>query len=628
MSFSSKNRILILFLFLNIFIFKVFAEPFDSNDFKLFKNINSKIENDCNPSKGNEIKSENDLFQSCVVSLCGPANEVETAFITDKNFMKNLTPELKNKIESFNPLIAEMKNVLIEQNKKIVSDFENNFNNFESKDLDEEMRFRLTDKFYISNLEILIDPNKDIKDRVQILVNAPEDWAPAEKNDLAKFAEDYKKYLLNNPDEYIAKNIYTPEEVNVLAKKRLNDFLNYYYKNKKQFQKAQVNYIEKEISELSKNFISGPLELNDRVQKLENVAYGKIELPVHQFHDFPVCNESKCMELMRRMIKDPLIKNKMQVYGNKLKDKKFLNKIENTCKSQLTANVMDSVDNEILNKNFINAKNALIKNVLLKFSKESSEKIINYINKKLTINQKKEKSNEYVFDNFKQAILKFNKNSMNTLNSAKTILSIIEEDLGEIPLIVNSPCSDTFYSQNSIVNHIDNKNFKGPSSPSTISLSNFACSNDYLGNSLIAHELGHVLNYIFVKEKISFNSGKIYQSLRDCASSIYSEKSFGKDYLARSTDKRTTEEDTADLISFMAYPQNEKLYTCSQIPPSFDEFHYAGLKMIDEQEMDSHSEMLFRLLNEAINKSVTLGSSCKKVLENYKKIVDIKKCIL
>ena len=90
----------------------------------------------------------------------------------------------------------------------------------------------------------------------------------------------------------------------------------------------------------------------------------------------------------------------------------------------------------------------------------------------------------------------------------------------------------------------------------TIRVSMFSCTQHSHGKGILAHELGHALSWLFFKYRLSKPSYGKFMELRKCANTLYKkDKSDRKPaLLVHEGDHYRTEEDTADLISFLAIP--------------------------------------------------------------------------
>ena len=174
-------------------------------------------------------------------------------------------------------------------------------------------------------------------------------------------------------------------------------------------------------------------------------------------------------------------------------------------------------------------------------------------------------------------------------------------------------------------------------SKGTISLSLFSCLNPHYGQGIAAHEMGHLLSWMFAQKKLSDPSYGSYKKLRECATKKYKRlKTPSIQPFAHKDDQKYTEEDTADLIAYMAYP-NSKTYFCSILFNTEDSvkdrendredgIQYADLSIFNNDSDDPHSSSFLRVLSGAIYKKAELSPACEQIIEQYKKDIDFTPC--
>ena len=169
-----------------------------------------------------------------------------------------------------------------------------------------------------------------------------------------------------------------------------------------------------------------------------------------------------------------------------------------------------------------------------------------------------------------------------------------------------------------------------------ISLSWTSCALHDHGKGILAHEIGHAISLLFHsknKEKMSKFSANEYQKLRDCASKRYKKQSLNPElipemesYYAHPNDKLKTEEDTADLFSYMVFQEDPTHYECLLLQANKDSSKYKGLEILNKSQLDPHSTPFLRVLMEAVHKRTKLSSACRKVIRKYKSKINFKPC--
>ena len=169
-----------------------------------------------------------------------------------------------------------------------------------------------------------------------------------------------------------------------------------------------------------------------------------------------------------------------------------------------------------------------------------------------------------------------------------------------------------------------------------IEVSFVSCALHDHGKGILAHEIGHAISLLFktgnTETTMSKQSTNKYQKLRACATKRYKNKTFSpelpqQDLHDHQDDRFKTEEDTADLFSYMVFQDDPKHHQCAILQTSIDGSKYKGIKVLNSPQMiQPHSTPFLRVLMEAIHKRTKLSSACQKVINKYKNKIDFKPC--
>lgn len=175
-----------------------------------------------------------------------------------------------------------------------------------------------------------------------------------------------------------------------------------------------------------------------------------------------------------------------------------------------------------------------------------------------------------------------------------------------------------------------------------VNLSLYSCTYHDHGQSIFAHELGHALSSAFHQDSLlSSESYEKYQQLRECANNQYkgkrriSSRTGGNEPPLLTGDATLqqigdtspyAEEDTADIISYLTFSEDENLFTCSfAVSPSVDnKLEYDIDRLISDDSR--HSPSLLRILREAVYKNKEFSPACQTAVDIYKKKAEFKKC--
>ncbi len=224
---------------------------------------------------------------------------------------------------------------------------------------------------------------------------------------------------------------------------------------------------------------------------------------------------------------------------------------------------------------------------------------------------------------------------MSKTNISKVIEALINPEGNKvIPGVIKTGCSygitvwDSFgrnISKSQLDRILNNSNQEQePQKDKYINISYYSCTHHDRGEGIFAHELGHALSHIVVNGELSKESLKKYKKLRNCATT---QKGSDEVPLIDEImgDKLYTEEDTADLISYILTPK-DLIYSCSLLLHSNLE-EYSNLKIENPDKNDNHSTSLSRVIMEAVNKGLEIPQSCKKGIKNSNTKIRFEKCI-
>jgi len=162
-----------------------------------------------------------------------------------------------------------------------------------------------------------------------------------------------------------------------------------------------------------------------------------------------------------------------------------------------------------------------------------------------------------------------------------------------------------------------------PQTKDQLNVSLYSCLHKKQGRNTLAHEMGHLISYYFLSNKNS-EDYKTYLKIRECASSQNIENVISMSNMHHENDNYKTEEDTADLLSFMFSKNDKLLGECIFLEPSEDYSKYNNL-IINGYNISGHSSNIFRLINEAYQKNRPIPPSCQALIDPTK--FQFKKCI-
>lgn len=339
------------------------------------------------------------------------------------------------------------------------------------------------------------------------------------------------------------------------------------------------------------------------------------------------CKKAVQEQLEKQDLNDLISKLKKR---NQEREKRIKERIT-YCKSELAINSLREYKKDDFKKLIPEIKKNFLKNVFNSYSSDSTKAFKNYLENDLHLSAGiiKQDVQQYI-DNVNDSYKSFKKNSLpenfTSYDNKKFIKTLLDYKnyLGEIdPLNSITICKDSlsfvawdqYFSKNDASYFSDEEDIV--TDKDNIMMSAFTCNNHAHGKGILAHEMGHALSSVFSTNRLSRDSYEKYRELRQCASTLYKYKEEDENQFyifEHEGDNFKTEEDTADLISYMANPDKTALYGCSLLEPSTEETHYVKLDLSNSEIMDTHSSPLLRLLQEAIHKRISLPSTCQELI--------------
>lgn len=155
-----------------------------------------------------------------------------------------------------------------------------------------------------------------------------------------------------------------------------------------------------------------------------------------------------------------------------------------------------------------------------------------------------------------------------------------------------------------------------------IAVSPFSCEHQQEGAGIVAHELGHAISHLMTRDGMSSSSLASYREIRDCASQQWDMKEpSSRTY--HPGDSQFTEEDSADILSYIAVNDGTSLYACGLLATDSNETTYTDL---DTQPWGDHSPSLIRLLREITYKKDTVPKTCQTLMSRHQDKLGDKKC--
>lgn len=610
----------------------------------------------CNPQVEEDYK-EKKLLHKCAMSLCGAPKDSPSPYLLDFNFEENVDEgvmkrfrEVKHEVKILMEREIAKNNNLIEAYKKKKKNGEFNLN-LEGWNTDDYEQF--TYMAYGKYISMNINRELPMGDRIKLSIEYPEGATESFKKSIDDFANEKKKTMANHFQTGLYSNFYTYEE----AIKRLNDNWEVVKKDFLEEKKSNPEFMKdnpeslNEFSEIDQFIKKGEFQDSFEIGNIAGmIDYYKNQIHISKTGEVPdnsgraSCSSEICKKGIKDFLKSKDFDELYKTLEKRNSKEKNVEKKLMYCKSNLAMAGLKDYDASAFYASFPKIQRKFMRSVFKKYSKESKGKFNSYLNNYLNISFSPDVSAKSV-DEFIEGIhesFEYSEDSQGPRAEPDTKMLISEMmrkvqgdyvnpyvDLDFCEDGVRATAWDGFATRN-MIKKGDVSLMGSDIDPrkDNIMLSKFSCTHPQHGKSIMAHEMGHALSHIFSLKKLSKESYDKFLKLRECASKRYKDGGLAPAKLdfSHENDMLRTEEDTADLISYLVYPDNPTPRDCTLLRPSADGESYERLNIINSNKQDPHSSGFLRVLQEAVHKKMIIPDSCKEVIKNYDDQIRFESC--
>lgn len=609
--------------------------------------------NSCNYGNYNQEKQE-DLLQQCAIDLCGKPTHSKTSALLDFNFDQYVDYNKMKTFESLEPLIREIFENQLKNNQDFISAIEEKIKNGENFKQDfsqwEDWEYEnLTWKYLDKYINLKIDRSKPFDERLSYELDIPDKANEEFVKGINDYVKSKKKLIEQDFTTAIYEDYYTLDEAKSILKTKFETFNTKYLKQKESnidfMNSSSTTYTEiKEKVETSK--FGDIYALGEVAMKLKNLNN---EMIANITGSWPNNSKYSCMSMAcKKIIQNEVNKIDIKKILSKLKAKNSNANIKEKltyCKSQFAMYSIKDYETESFLKLLPEIKSNFMKNVFRDFSLESKTEFEDYLEKDLNISTrfKRENSEEYInsinshYEAMKSNSDQNNYNNYDFKQIFDKITSYINYENEVDPLGDSNICNDSIsyvawdgFSPKEEADFLNEMVNDADPNKDNLLISTFSCTHHSHGKGIFSHELGHALSYVFASKGLSNESYKKYKNIRKCANTLYktdidkSKSSYER--IGHDNDYIKTEEDTADLISYLANPDKSVLFSCALLKPSQDGNKYEALSLNNKVKMNTHSSPLLRLLQEAIHKRYNIPNSCIQLINQNKNDFRFKPC--
>lgn len=598
--------------------------------------------------------SLNPEYNDCAVALCGMSDKNSSAWLTDANFSKSIPSDVKASVDKLSPTINKMYDLARTKNIKELARLKemlkgDSLNQIDPSKFSQTFREDLDSLVFKPFIKEVIDLSKPIEERLSLQLTIPSNANPEFKAAIAEYVEKYKSFSMNDLYSFSSKKIYKDNELYDLAKSSFKITEESVLNNENKFNEQELKLIKSDLAKAKAILNTGPSSIFDSQSFFSNLNYTQA-LISNQHPEIktpfspPSCNSSECKKTYLNFIKNKEIDKNLEQLVASLDNPAVREQSINRCKASLISKSLKTSDKDKAKSVFMTAKAAIIKNVLPRFSEHSRKILLDYLNTKLNfnpINPIATFSKANPIENFKAQSENYLKdNSIDfqddlegsirkgiLINSSITNIDPFSDSASPCASDLSSNAWDSFLPIKVLKDKkMFPKELDSIGRNDQIFISDFSCTHEHRGKHAIAHEIGHALNSVFAHQKLSSESAKLYKKTRECVTENYTDPQKDVTFFTQPGDSIYSEEDTADLFAFMAFPNEKDLFTCSLLKPTYQTGGYTDLDFVLD-DGDSHSTSFARVLIEAVNKNVSMPISCQRIISQDQPKMSFKKCM-
>jgi hypothetical protein len=583
------------------------------------------------------------LLQQCAIELCGKADVAVSGNLIDRTFDQYVENGVVTRFSEIESELAELIKKDITVNKQFIErmkstlvdgKFDFKFGEWESYHYD-----RLAERAFDEHIDLEIDKDVEVSKRLTMKPNYPEGATDAFKAGLDNYLASKKQILMTDPQQALYEDLYSQDEAKALLADAWQKFYPVYQEKLKEnpeFMKDQKQRVEEALEEIKtnngENYATGNLLSSIKMLNLEFV-----KATTGTYPDFP--SSSKCMEKVCQLGVQDFATNQ-NIIG-KLAELEKANNDPNLaseklliCKTNLAMKGLKESDTESFLKLAPEIKKRFLARATKGFSEHSLKELEKYLteNLNLSFKQVKEEAPVQKFIDGIHTLFKAEDTTEEAEQnppSSEVLMSLLDYDqfgMGVDPLARAAYCESQASSAiwDAFVPQKYASADEGEDMDLTkdnIMVSKFSCTHQGHGKSVLAHEMGHAMSYAFAGNKLSESSLTEFKKLRACAKAHHKDPSKLPPYpdLSHEGDILQTEEDTADLVAYMTYPEDDLIFECVLLETTSDGSKYTKLGLENPYPTDTHSAPLFRAVTEAIHKNKTLPAACSKLVQESTK---------
>ena len=585
------------------------------------------------------------LIKQCAVSLCGSPQDVPSPMLFDSNIEKLVQKKDMNKFSKIEPKLKALIEMKLNDNDRFIQAVKQRFQRpfqlqFES--WDELDYYELSWMFFDPYITFVSNVNNSFHQRLSYFIMVPDHMNPITQQGIHSYAVRRKSLTENSYTLGLREGFYNIEEaLSIFQNNWETFFLRYqeYRNNNPVFTHNLESAIENLMQRIHKNDIktfSALLQLSEDLERISGQfkAFTSQNAFIGPSRDFYyLCKDISCKNAIRQEIQkhnfEVLIKEFEQV--NKRKGQLAKEKLT-YCKSYFASHVIEYDESPQLKELIDEVTQSFLSRILEVVDTQLAFFLENYFNENISFSLQSNIKNSQEFLHTVER--KYNEITMEPLEDyfsyseaelVKKLLDYYDKEtdtmnplkrLNICPNSLSSILSDKFISKDKAAEMETVLNIDLENSKDNIIISHFTQSYPNYAKGIIAHELSHALSSLVINSEPALQDYfPKFLELRECAKSWHPTR--------RDSEFNITgyhDEDTADLLSYLATYDEPRLYSCSLLGRSFDGNSYSDITET------LHSSRLLRVLREAVHKKRLIPPSCQELMNQNQEDFNIKAC--
>lgn len=565
-----------------------------------------------------------ELAEHCLREVCGPPG-IKTSNLTAKNINRFLTLEQQAELKKMEGSVGKIFDVRQNEVQGVITEAQkrnqNNKLQDTSKWTDEDYN-KFTEVFW-KYLSQEIDTNKPLKQRSSFTYPNTQNLDPVVLAGIKEFAERLNSNIQDDPASGYNAGLLDLEELKNEVKVKAQLF--------------QKKLAEKKVqTKFNFNKLKTQIDANEDAEEIIK-QYKQMDDVAFNSGIYLTNPDSYCGDKCKLGIKQFVKKMDMKTIFHNLNESLQYNDKQDAiaqCKGNFIRVNQQNQSEDKFKQIWPKVKEGFYQNVIPKFSAHSQGLIKNYL----------ENDIHFYFDNPTHETLPDLSADVNNVvkpaagKSNATLLTEIvdrhfEPDINLYSANI-SVCDssrnahqiwDSYLPKEANIGYSVYKPHYLDENKDNVAVSPFSCEHEREGAGIVAHELGHAMSMVMRRPDMSESSLANYKQLRNCSNKNWDNASPDSEPYFPG-DHQFSEEDAADIVSYMAINDGKTFYACGFVDSDEKESSYANLEPVTYPD-DSHSPSLIRLLRELeYKRTKDAPATCQAIMKKHHDKIGDKKC--